>query len=181
MNLEVTVPIIIALLGAPAAISFSNFFERYKSKISMNKAALLGFLVLAKDELVSRELKEKDLTGTNMKSEKELYDDFISFMNESKFLKYSNEYDDMVFYEIELEKDLNRVSILIALFVIPVIMLQINNVLFPVAFTIGYILVLPLVMCGITLFRKIRKIDRLYKDYVILKQSFGGYDYDNSR
>lgn len=177
MNLEASVTIVVFLLGAPALLSFSNFYERYERKIGMVKAALLGHLMNAKKDLIERDTH--GMGSNNQMSEKEIYNDFIGFMNESGFLNLSNEYDDMVYYEVGLEKDINRFSLSIVLFVIPVIILQYNGKYFPLACFFGYIALLISSCKGVSMYHKIRRIDKLYQKYVVSKQSFGGYDYGN--
>jgi hypothetical protein len=185
MNVEVTAGIVLSLITLSVAIFVSNFFERYEKKIAKIKTAILGLLGKAIDDLVRIELSKRGVTQLvkkeqekkHVKKEQEKnYEDFITFMRKSSFLKYANEHEEMLNFEDCGDQKVRRLALSIGGFVVPVILLQMEGNLF----AFGLLWLSADFAFFSTIFidinNMIKRIDALYKEYIIGQQSFGGYD-----
>ncbi len=176
MNIEITIAIIAIIIPTMVGILFSNFFKKYEEKIIKINLAILGFLVQARNELVNNEISKLSSTHAVTSDEQKDYDDLITFMKNSRFLKYANEYEEMLQFQEEGDRRITYLSLEIGALSIPTILLQFDGTLF----FIGYVfLLLNSVILLPNLFgiiRMLKSIDILYKKYVIGQKSFGGYD-----
>jgi len=175
MNIEATIAIIIFLLGCPFVIIFSNFFERYEKKMHKIRTAILGFLIKARNELVQQEIDRHARAETSQTGQESNYDEFIDFMQRSKFLKYANEYEEMLRFEENGEGKFYYLSFEIVGLVFPLILIQLPDV-----FLFGYIWLLInlafFISTSLDILNMVTRINRLYRKYEIQRHSFGGYD-----
>ena len=97
-------------------------------------------------------------------------------MKNTRFLKYAYEHEECIKYETSGERKTYAVSILIFSLIGPTYLLQQEHNLyifglFWLIFSLVMLIIQILDLCYI-----IRRIDTLYKGYIIEKASFGGYD-----
>jgi len=177
MDLSITITAIGTIVPTGLACIFSSGCARYEDKISKIRASLVGYLEIAKDDLVSYEVGRADKQSSPEEERQEYeYESFISFFRDSKLLSYANEYEDILYYESRLEFEFNRCGAVILSLIVPLIVFQFDTFLNYAVF-ISFVLFLYLGICLADLIRKTRRINALYKKYVIGQQSFGGYDY----
>lgn len=178
MNYEITIPLILFLIGTFITLIKGNIFDKYEKRVSKIKIALLGLLGQAKDELVKMEIKKKGKSQLiNAKQEKN-YDDLITFMQKSNFLKYANEYEEMLYFEDKGDATISYLAFSLLGLVVPTLLLQQDGDLFRIGF---FWLGVNLAIILISIFNireMVGKINVLHRKYVIGKQSFGGYDYE---
>lgn len=172
---EVTIAIVLAFAGVPLAVYVGNPFEKYETKIYKVRVALLGKLEFEKNKLVQMECK--NIGGTPPSDSQEfVYNELLSFFKESPFLKYANEYQDLISYEARGEKKIEYLSLSIGALIIPIILFQSGESLK----ALGYMWLMfngsILAVFLIDVHQMISEIRRKYTDYVLNEQSFGGYD-----
>ena len=154
-DIVLTVALVAIFIASPIGIICGNLFERYEKKIIKIKTALLGYLENAKNDLVSKEIEKQNSGLNNGQNQEKSYNDLIEFMRDSHFLKYAIDYDDMVNYEITLNKDINRFSILLFALIIPTLLLQGDSN----AFSFGFLwLYLNLLGLGYYLIGMVKKV-----------------------
>ncbi|MCK4797417.1 MAG: hypothetical protein KAT05_08550 [Spirochaetes bacterium] len=172
MDPEITVAVIIALVGVPTAVLVSDVFGKYEKKILPIRTALLGLLDSEKDKLVERENFNKNINKANERD----YNDLINFLKDSNFLRYADEYEEILHYEANGEEKLNKLAVSIGGLSVPVILFQ-QQVPYQfiglVWFIINFALFAVFATDAINMTKYIR---RLYNSYILEKQSFGGYD-----
>ncbi len=184
MNVELTVATVLGIIGVSVAIFASHFFESYERKIAKIKTAILGLLVNAKNDLVETELRKrysplvkKEQGKIHVKKGQEIdYEDFIAFMQKSGFLKFANEHEELLNFEGCGQNKVHKLALVVGGLVGPTILLQQEVYLI----LIGYLwLTINSAFLLIYIFDikdMVKRIDDLYKEYVIGKESFGGYD-----
>lgn len=184
MNLEATVVVIFSLISISVGIFLSNFFESYERKIAKIKTAILGLLVNAKNDLVTQELKKglsqpakiEQGKKTVKKGQEKEYEDFITYMQKSSFLKYANEHEELLNFEGYGQNKVHKLALTVGGFIVPTILLQQEGSLFGIgvlwlSLNFAFFLVFIFDMNDM-----LKRIDNLYKEYIIGKESFGGYD-----
>lgn len=185
MNVEVTTGAILSIIAISVGIISSNFFERYEKKSVKIKTAILGLLENAKDNLVKQEFKKsgqsqlirKDQGKKHvMKEQERNYEDLITFMRKSNFLKYANEYEELLNFEGCGQNKLYKLGFTVGGFIIPIILLQQEGGLFSIGLLWVSVNFSFLVIFIFDLNNMIKRIDGLYKEYISGKESFGGYD-----
>lgn len=184
MNLEVTAVVVLGLITISVAIFASNFFESYEKKIAKIKTATLGLLENAKDDLVRTESKkglslfekkEQEKKSVKKGQEKD-YENLITFMRKSSFLKYANEHEEMLDFEGCGRNKVHKLALTVCGFVVPTILLQQERGLFEIGvFWLSFNFALFLIFIT-DINYMVKRIDKLYKEYIIGKESFGGYD-----
>lgn len=177
MDTEVTVAISLALASAPLSVYIGNPFGKYEAKIYKIRMSLLGRLEKEKDKLIDNELGEDNKDASISKSSDEfIYNQLMSFFKESPFLKYANEYQDMVHYEAHGEKKIEKLSHSTGALIGPTLLLQQEGDLY----TIGIIwLMINIAYLAINfgeVTTMVKEIRRYYNEYVLGEQCFGGYD-----
>jgi hypothetical protein len=184
MNIEVTAVVVFSLITISAGIFVSNFFDSYERKIVKIKTAILGLLVNAKNDLVKLELN-KGLSHpakigqgkkTIKKGQEKEYEDFITYMQESSFLKYANEHEELLYFEGCGQKKVHKLALTVGSFFVPTILLQQDgNLLFIGGLWLSLNFSFFMIFI-VDIHNMIKRIDKLYKEYIIGKESFGGYD-----
>ena len=178
MDSEITVAIIIALVGVPIIVFASDVFGKYEKKILQIRIALLGLLENEKNKLVEREIanKESKHLNNNNSSNEQAYMELITFFKESDFLRYANEYEEILYYEANGEGKLNNLAASIGGLSIAVIFLQ-QDVPYQYIGLVWFIINFGLLTVFVTdAIKMTQYIRQLYNSYILEKQSFGGYD-----
>ncbi len=183
MNIEVTAGAVLSLIAISTGIFLSNFFDSYERKIIKIKTANLGLLVNAKNDLVKQESKKgisqptKIERGKNpIKGQEKVYEDFIIYMRKSSFLKYANEHEELLNFEGEGQKKVHKLALTVFGFIVPTIFLQQEGYLFgfgSVWFSLNFSFFLIFIL---DIRNMVERINKLYEEYIIGKESFGGYD-----
>jgi len=176
MNIEATLAIYAILIPTALGILLSNFFKKYDEKIVKINTFILGLLVKARNELVANEIAKTNSEGLKIDEDMKDYNDLIIFMKNSKFLKYANEYEEMLRYQSEGDKKITYLSFELLGLCIPIFLLQMEGLFYSIGYIFlifNFVLLLP---NAIEILRMINCINGLYNQYVIGQQSFGCYD-----
>jgi len=175
MDAEVPVAIIIGLFGTTVVILVSDVFGKYEKRILKIRTALLGLLEEEKNELVNMVIKSGE-SGQRDDNQKKEYDALITFFKTSNFLKYANGYEDMIYYETNGEKKINKLAFAIGGLVAPTILLQQGGILYDIGLLWLLINFAVLAVFAMEVRYMINDIRKLYNAHVLEVQSFGGYD-----
>jgi hypothetical protein len=174
MQDEITIAIIIALVGVPLYIIPGNCFEKYDKRIQKIKIALVGKLVNQKDDLVSMELER--IESEDMGRQEVVFFDLINFLKESDFLDCANEYDRITGYQVTGEKIINKVAVYFGALCVPVILLQQTGSWFQLGGVWAFFNGLFLLGTFSNVKDMVDYINRLHVKHVIEAESFGSYD-----
>ena len=186
MNIDIgiTAVFVFGLIGISVAIFASNFFDGYEKKMAKINTAILGLLENAKDDLVRMEsekgqtliVKKEQGKKRHNKGQEKNYEDLITFMRKSKFLKYANEHEELLDFDLRGRKEIHKLALTVLGFIGPTILLQQVGDLYVLGI-LWLSLDFGFLMMFINNIKEfIIRIDNLYKEHIIGQESFGGYD-----
>lgn len=177
ININIDTNLILVILGI-ISVAFiflqTDLFNRYETKITKAKDALIGLMWVAKDEIVTWDISSKE--ANDGKDQDKIFNEFIKIFYKSNVLKYGGYIEKLTDCQLDLEKEIDRMTILLLVLIVPVVSFAFPEIPSAIGGMILYIVFIFIIMDGISIYRDIKFVNDIYAEYVLKREIFGGYD-----
>jgi hypothetical protein len=169
--------VILGIVGVTLTLIQINLFSRYEKRIQKIKNALIGLMWVAKEEIVDWDKSNKKVNESNdIIPQGKIFNEFMGIFTQSNLLKYGGYLEKLIDCQMDLEREIDRLTIFLIILIIPVILLAFPDVPSGISFIIFYIDGMLIVMDTVSIIRDIKFINGLYTEYVLKREMFGGYE-----